>query len=365
MTKIRNIEFLRVFLISSIVILHMFIDRRWCLCTLFPDISLYQNISRAICHSNNCVEGFFMVAGFLLVLTYKPENTIKDFVIKKYIRFSPVILFSMVLCFIGFLLGAMDFNWVANILTVLLLNQFGAKFVVGQNPILWYTSVLFASLFLYFCILKVLSGRKRNLLIFTLIVLSYTILEILQHGSFSNPLKNYCHHILNIGFLRGVGGVGIGCLIGFLYKNVLLTEKIKFKGRFLKIILTVFEAISMSFVFWWCLIIHKGINNIFFVFAFAVLLILFVFKKGYFSEILDKDIWVKLGKYQYSIYVVHYVIIRIFGLALWKEQSEFVTLHPFMPILIMFAAILVVGVLTYYMVELPCANFLKQRLLGK
>ena len=164
MERIKNIEFLRVFLISAIVILHMFIDRQWCLCTLFPDISVYQNISGAISHSNNCVEGFFIIAGFLLFITYKPEIKLKDFIIKKYIRLSPVILFSMALCFIGFLLGVMKFDWGANILTVLLFNQFGVKFVVGQNPILWFTSVLFASLLLYFLILKVLPSKKNYLI---------------------------------------------------------------------------------------------------------------------------------------------------------------------------------------------------------
>ena len=364
MEKIKNIEFLRVFLISSIVLLHMFIDRTWCLCTLFPDVSLYQNISKAIAHSNNGVEGFFIIAGFLLVLTFKQQIKLKDFILKKYIRLSPVILFSMILCFIGFLLGTMNFDWGANILTVLLVNQFGLKFVCGQNPILWFTSVLFAGLLIYFCIIKFLSSPKKYALISGMVLVSYGIIEILQHGSFANPLKNY-YHFFNIGFLRAIGGIGLGCLVGFLYKYIVSkSEKNKF-GLSTKIFCTLSELLLTCFVIWWCIGVHKRINNLFFVFSFALLLILFIFKKGYFSQILNKDLWVFLGRFQYSIYVIHYVVIRILGLFIWKNQPMFVVSHPILPIFFTLCVILVIGVLTYYMVELPCTNFLKQKFLRK
>ena len=364
MEKLKNIEFLRVFLICSVVFLHMFIDRQWCLCTLFPDISIYQTLKAAIGHSNNCVEGFFIVAGFLLIYTFKPNISIKNFILKKYIRLSPVILFSMVLCFIGFLLGTMKFDWVSNILTVLLVNQFGIKIVCGQNPILWYTSVLFAGLLLYFCIIKYLPLKLRNILIFTLIISSYTILELLQHGSFANPLKNY-HHVLNVGFLRALGGIGLGCIIGGIY-NYYLSKIDKIKENIIsKIFFSVSEILLLVFIFWWCLVIHKGLNNIYFVLSFSVLLLLFIIKRGYISQFLNKNVWAFLGKFQYSIYVIHYVIIRIFGLALWNKNPDFVLSHPILPIVIMILTILFAGVITYYMIELPCANFLKNKLLGK
>ena len=77
------------------------------------------------------------------------------------------------------------------------------------------------------------------------------------------------------------------------------------------------------------------------------------------KQFLDKDIWVFLGKYQYSLYVIHYVIIRIFGLSLWKNQSEFVHIHPILPVIIMLFVILTGGVLTYHFIESPSAKYLK------
>ncbi len=343
----------------------MFIDRKWCLCTLFPDITLYHNIKSAIAHSNNCVEGFFIIAGFLIVLTFKPTVSMKNFILKKYIRLSPVILFSMGICFLGFLLGTMEFNWVANILTVLLVNQFVVKFAIGQNPILWYTSTLFTSMLIYFCIIKYLPQKVKIPLITGLVIIGYGIVELLQHGSFANPLKNY-HSIFNIGFLRALGGVGTGCLVGIWFKMLINQGLPKFNiPNFIKnnkILITPVELCLLSYVVWWCVFIHNKVNNLCFVLAFVILLIMFVLKKGYLSEFFDRDIWVKLGRFQYSVYVIHYVIIRIFGLAVFKTHPEFVVSHPVLPIFIMLSSVIIIGIFTYYMVELPCANYLKKKL---
>lgn len=363
MNKLKNIEFLRVFLIFAIVFLHMFIDRKWNLCTLYPEIPLYQTLKSAIAHSNNGVEGFFIIAGFFLVYTFKPTTRIKDFIVKKYIRLSPVILFSIVLCAIGWLLGTMAFKFIPNLLTVFLLNNFALKISVSNNPILWYTSALFAGLLLYFCIIKFLQPKIKYWITCILTITAYVILEILQHGSFANPLKNY-YHIFNIGFLRAVGGIGFGCLIGFLYKNFILEKKL-FNNMKYHHIWTFLEIILLGFIIWWCMFIHGRINNLIFVICFAILSILFLTKKGWFSQITDKDIWVKLGKYQYSIYVVHYVIIRILGLSIWKNCPEFISAHPIIPIISNLFVILSIGVFVYYMIELPCSKFLQEKLIRK
>lgn len=360
MQKIRNIEFLRTFLICSIVMLHMFIDRTWCLCNIFPNISLFKFIESAIHFSNNAVEGFFIIAGFLLVLTFK-NISVGDFIKKKYIRLSPPIAFSMLICLVGWYLGVLHFKLIPNILTVLLLNQFGYCWADGSNKILWFTSVLFACLLLYFCVLKFSNKKYLNIKILILTVLGFGILEYLKHGSFGRPLVNY-YHLFNVGFLRGLGGVGLGCLIGNIYKDNFERIKNIELTKIKKTIISCVELFLLGSVFWWLCIPHAKYNCILFVLTFAFLFILFILKKGYISEFFDKDIWVFLGKYQYSMYVVHYVIIKIFGLALWKNCPDFVNSYPIMPIIIMLATILIFTVFTYHFVEEPCAKYLKQKL---
>lgn len=364
MQKIKNIEFLRTFLICGIVMLHMFINRSWCLCTLFPDIQLYQNIKTAIAHSNNGVEGFFIIAGFLLVMTFKDSIKLGDFIIKKYIRLSPPIVFSMLLCIIGWMLNTMHFKPIPNLLTVFLLNNFGICWAAGQNPVLWFTSALFAGLLLYFCIIKFVSQKYNKWVIAAILIIGYVILEVLQHGSFSKPIKNY-YHVFNVGFLRAIGGLGLGCLIGLYFKGN--SEKVRdfTVSNIQKYLMTFAEGFLTLFVIWWMMIPHSSINNIVFVLCFTVLLILYIAKKGYVSQFFDKDIWVKLGQYQYSVYVVHYVIIKVLGLALWKQNPEFVNAHPVIPIVVMLGLTVVLGVFTYHFVEIPCANYLKNLLFTK
>ena len=362
MQKIKNIEFLRTFLICGIVMLHMFLDRKWCLCTLFPDISIYQTLHHCFGKSNNGVEGFFIIAGFLLFITFNAKTTINDFIKKKYIRLSPVILFSILICFVGWLLNTMHFNFFENLITILLLNQFGICISVGQNTILWYTSALFSGLLVYFSILKFAPEKYRTKIIFTLIILAYGILEILQHGTFAKPLVNY-YIIFNVGFMRSIGGLGVGCLIGYYTKSYSTYVQNLVLSKTQKLLLSLCELFLLSFIVWWMTFYHLKINNIVFVIIFAFLLILFILKKGYISNILENDFWVKLGKYQYSIYVVHYVIIKIFGFALWKQHPEFVVSHPIIPIITMLITIILIGVFTYHFIEEPCARYLKKKLL--
>ena len=364
MQKLRNLEFLRSYLIITIILLHMSINRSWSLLGLYPDVDIYNSIQKAFAHANNSVEGFFIIAGFLLVLTFKNGTTFADFVKKKYIRLAPVICFSILLVIVGDIFNILSFKPIPDILSILLLNNFGICFAVSDNPILWYTSALFGGMVLYFGIQKCIR-EKRHLLIFSILCfVGYLILEILQGGKFSHPFVNH-YGILNTGFLRAVGGMGLGCVSGVLYKNN--SEKI-LKAEFnnsLKIFISAAEFASLSFLIWWTLFPHPHINNIFFVLNFVVLLSLFIVKKGYFSTLFDSEIWVKLGRYQYSLYVIHYLVLQIFGVALWKTNSAFVCSHPYLPIVVMFLAVLVLGVFVYHFIEIPSVNFLRNKFLTK
>lgn len=363
MQKIKNIEFLRTFLTIAIVFHHAFIYRMWTLPVLFPDIPLYQTLHRCFLHANNSVEGFFIIAGFLLILTFKPKTNPVEFIEKKLIRLSPPILFSILICGVGAILHTMPFKVIPNITTVFLLNSAGICLAIGNNPVLWFTSALFVGLFLYFCIIK-FSPKEFQLWIMSILVMvSYLIVELLQNGSFDHPLKNY-YYVLNIGFLRSVGGIGLGCLIGEMFKNN--SDKINnFVPNILqKNLITIIEILLTGFVLGWILCSHKGINNLLFVAGFGLLLILFILNKGFLSQLLNKDIWVFLGKYTYSIYVVHYVIYRILGFSLWKYHTEFVISHPVIPVIVNISTAIFVGIFTYYFVETTCANYLKHVLLS-
>ena len=100
MQKIKNIEFLRVFLMFGIVMLHSYMYRTWNICKLYPEVELFEKLKQSFYYASNGVEGFFIIAGFLLYLTFKNSESINRVIQKKLIRFSPVISFAVILCFI-------------------------------------------------------------------------------------------------------------------------------------------------------------------------------------------------------------------------------------------------------------------------
>jgi len=363
MEKLKNIEFLRVFLITNIVLLHVHVSSAWSFSKVFPKSNLYQFLHDCFAASNNCVEGFFIIAGFLLFYTFKPNKSIKEFILKKYIRLSPAILFATLLCIIGWLLGVMHFKLIPNLLTVLLLNHFGRCWVIGCMAVLWYVSAMFSGLLIYFSILKFVVQKYQKYVITILAILGYIILEYFQKGRFSDPYHNY-YYIFNIGFLRAIGGIGLGCLIGMILKN--------FKFDYTKtvtnkkiIAVTFIELTFLIFLIWWTMYPHGRINNIVFVIGFAILFLLFIIQKGYISKFFNKEIWIFLGKYSYSIYVTHYAVGKILVKTIWKHNQHFVYSHPYIPIIITLLIILLVGILTYHMVELPCTKYLKAKLIRK
>lgn len=126
----------------------------------------------------------------------------------------------------------------------------------------------------------------------------------------------------------------------------------------------------ISFVEFYCLIfllnnfafhIMSYKNVMIYVFTFSILLILFVFKKGLLSNLLNNDISVCLGKYAYSIYVMQQVSFYLLKISLWKYQNLVYT-HVGVVLFISLLFSVLVGILVYHLIEKPCSTFLKNKL---
>lgn len=363
MQKIKNIEFLRVLLMFGIVILHICSACSWSFYRLFKDIPFYNSLHDCFCHSNNGVEVFFIIAGLFLVLTFKKSTSISDFIKKKYVRLSPVIIFSMLISLIGVGLGVLTFKVLPNIMTILLLNNFGFSFCAGVNPVLWFTSALFFGLLVYFLVLKFCPEKYHKWIFSILSILSYGLVLYLQGGRFFKPCTNYL--ILNAGVLRALGGVGLGCFIGDFYKNnIALLNNINFSIN-RKISITILELCLIVYLFGWLFFPHKISNPVLFIIYSSVLIFFFILRKGFISEFFNNDFWVNLGKYQYSIYVVHFVVGKTLNLSLWAKNPEFVYAHPVIPVIISVGISILVGVLAFYLVEKPCAKYLTDKFLSR
>ncbi len=353
MQRIKNIEFLRVFLIITIVLFHM----RTSLVKLHTDF--FQNMFDSMATARNGVEAFFIISGFFLLITFKNIN-LSDFVKKKFLRLAPAATFSIILCAIGSLFKATHFKPINDIMAGFLLCNFGRYWCKSSNVVLWYTSALFFGLIIYYIILKYVNKKYQLTLFIVLGLGSYALLSLFCNGLYGGHTVVY-HGLISVSTLRAFGGIGLGCLIGFLY------QKYKDKIEDLEIniiqkaVLIGTEILSFLFIIWWSYFKHPDIDNGIYVFVFVILFLCFLLKNGLLSKIVDNDFWNIIGKYSYSLFVVHAPVIKIVNKTIIIPNSEIAVNHCYATILICMFFAITVSIITYYTVERPCYNIIKKQ----
>lgn len=353
MQKIRNIEFLRMFLIISIVLFHM----RTVLNKL--DCDIFHQMFTAWHWARNGVEGFFIISGFLFILTLK-NTPVFDFIKKKFIRLAPAAMFSVITCYVASLFKIISFKVMPNIVSGLLLCNFPIYWCRGSNVALWYTSSLFLTLIVFFLITKYVKEKYHMLIFFILSASSYMLLTIFHKGSYAG-YSSILFGFISVSTLRAFGSFGLGCIFARMYQ--FFKDKIDdFNPDLIqKIMITSIEVTSLGFIFWWSYFEHEKIDNIVYVLAFSILFISFIFKKGLFSILTDKKIWEFLGKYQYSMFVMHLPVLNIFYRAVLSHHKAYYAAHPFLTITELWIIIILASVIVYYMVEQPFVKcFLKR-----
>ena len=99
-----------------------------------------------------------------------------------------------------------------------------------------------------------------------------------------------------------------------------------------------------------------------FIACFVILIVTFLLKQGYVSRLLDRDIWVRLSAYTFSIYLTHVFCRNLMLSLLWKNPAcrQFLADHPFAAVSGSIIAAMIFGVLVCCLVERPAAKFLKR-----
>lgn len=357
MQKIKNIEFLRVFLIVTIVLFHMELSLNK-LHTVF-----FHNMHTSMDYARNAVEAFFIIAGFFLILTFK-NLPVWEFIKKKYFRLMPAAMFSVIVCAIGWILNVFHFKFIPNFLSGTLLCCFGRFWCKGLNVALWYSSALFFGFIVFYLIIK-FTKEKCQIPIFILIAfISYLLLSVLYHGDYRGYYIIFWG-IVSGSTLRAFGGIAIGCIIAKLYQKY----KDKIANYSLNILQSGFfsmlEILSFGFIIWWAYFKHLKMDNIVFVISFIILFVLFLFKQGFISKITDKMFWGHISKYSYSLFVIHMPVIKIFYKKVLIPNKIFVLHHPFETMFITLIITFVCALITYYFIEKPsykylCKAYIKQ-----
>ena len=317
-------------------------------------------------NGNKSVEFFFIISGFFLIYGFNKNLSTFDFIKKKIIRLSPLMLFfNIIYLILSLFTKSIKYDTYNNILSLLFLGNIGVTKAYGNLGIVWYVSVLFWVSFLYFYLLKYFERKNINLFSAISIWFSYVFMIQARGGNISHHIKTY-NNIFVVGLLRGLGGMGIGYFIGLIYKE----NKDKIENMKFNKITTFFITLLEVFLFSWSvyyLIIHKMSykNNIIFILFFIILFILFLIKKGLFTKLLDNNLSVILGRYSYSIYITHSFILNMLRTFFWKKYINIIIIHPLLNVVITMLLIFILSILVYHFVEKPSAEYLRRKRIEK
>jgi peptidoglycan/LPS O-acetylase OafA/YrhL len=220
--KFLNIEILRIIGCISIVFIHLFPQYLY---DIFKDIELYGKLASCTGNGNKAVDMFFMISGFLFSLKLNLDRPITEFLLKKFIRLWPTLVFVILVSFLISIIGILSFKFYDNLLAILGLSGTGLVLrITGSASVFWYVSAMIWTMLLFMYLLKNYQLKTVNLIIAALIFFSYSFIIHATEGEIRGHTNTYCY-VFNLGMLRALGGIGIGYFIGEFYKT--FSEKIR------------------------------------------------------------------------------------------------------------------------------------------
>jgi peptidoglycan/LPS O-acetylase OafA/YrhL len=363
-----NIEFLRVILCIAILLSHSGTEAK------NPFMFEIRN-KYFVFGGSMGVQFFFTVGGyFLFFQSLKKDLTLRDFLIKRYVRLMPVIIFSMlmILVYRGLGLVSQRFRFPENFLNLFFIKAMGlhnhtkTHDFIYANPLFWYLGPFFWTSLFYFLISKNFDRGKTNLLIAVITYISFLAWENLTAQSvvFSPS--------------RSLSGMGLGYFVGVLVDYCSNCEKIERAGghrndhgTFYVLMMTCLEIFFLVIIFKTLFTkpkIWEGCEFYYNV-CFAVLLFLFSLKVGWLSRLLDHRIMGFFGRYCYSTYVTQYLV----QILLVKDNRigenikyvNFTRIHPIAVIVINYVLLeIMVGIVVYHLIEKPCAKYFEKKFLN-
>lgn len=348
-----NVDFLRIFLVIIIVYYH-FIKANY---VQTWDLSLFSTLAANVGWAGSvCNATLFIVSGYFLCSSFlRHKEPFLKFAIRRLIRFWPVLCFAILCVAILSLFHLTKFNLGQSVLNLLAITKgFGLSTKLSNTYASWFVCDLFWSSIFYYALYKILNNKFK----FNFIVAILTYFGLVLY--INNPSVRDSQVIYNVfskAFILSLSHVVLGILVHNLLNSINF-EKFKYN----KIIITLLEAGILFYLIHGCIIKKFTDNYMVMVVAGMFLFILLLLNKGYISNILNNEIFKSIGKYAFSIYIMQDIIFVFFSNYLWKQ--EYLVLNfPILTIIISLLSAVLLGVLTYHLIEDPCAKFLKKKLL--
>ena len=301
------------------------------------------------------VDFFFIAAGYFLVMSYKNLRII-DFIKNKYARLVPLMaLYTFTIFFfnkIGWTTPA--FKDESIIFQLLLIDNIGLT--LQNSGVAWFLSAYFFVICLYYTIIR--SCNSKHLIIFVLMFLSYSFLIHQQKGDLAGTFRTY-YNVLNVGVLRGFGGMGLGYFLGIYHKEQLSHKMHQNKTN---VFMSIIEIFLFGYLLFFLLYRNTNENAFCYIIAFVCVFIFSIKNLGVITYILNKNMLSQFGKYAFAIYMVHEPVSKIFVKPVLNNYPKLLANYPIFIIGSYLGLVFICAILSYHFVEVPGAKLMKKLL---
>lgn len=300
--KTQAFDFLRFILAVCVVIGHTF-------------VVLFQVKQTTIIIHNLAVDGFFVLSGFLLALSYaktnkdmKPADLFLNQTKKRIKRLWPEFFFATIIT--GILLvicfkSEVFFPFLFNLIFIAQIDKVPA--IVNGS---WYVSVLFWVGCFYSALLFYKNKTAIYILIPLIVFLSFGYLYPI-YGHLT--LHGTNHFILNaypVAFLKGFMSIGIGISTFFICQS-LQTNPIQLKPKILPVLYIFAEISALLLLIYAFSQRETGKTDFLIYFGYPVLIGLLYCHKETFLKFFNLKIWQSLSPIAYMLYLTHVILLDI------------------------------------------------------
>lgn len=325
------------------------------------------------------VSFFFVLSGFILTWVY-PElksNDVRRFFVARFARIWPAHLATLILVFVLFSPEQRYFyesnSWWMLSANLLLVHAWIPYKGCGYhyNTVSWSVST---EVFFYVCFPLLIHGLKSNwwlkLLVAAAMVLGMITLcnvipipdgmEAIKNGvsahvmMYNHPASRLFEFVLGMTFallfqkLRS--GVQVRPFIGTLIELAtfgLVITAMYYSGRIASGLQGAFPVIGVPSVLW---MFAGGICSPF----FGLLIVVMALNLGHVSRFLSLPLFVLLGEISYSIYLLHFLIIRYYQF----HKDAFNGIPLWVQCLLFWIIVLISSYLMWRFIEKPCRKAL-------
>ncbi|WP_302608773.1 hypothetical protein, partial [uncultured Desulfovibrio sp.] len=127
-----------------------------------------------------------------------------------------------------------------------------------------------------------------------------------------------------------------------------------------KIIISIAETAIFLYVVKILVIRQTLASTLAYPILFISLFILFLMKRGYFSNFVDRKLFSILGRYGYTAYVMSYVTGIFLMNIVWNNKDIGISAYPMLHLALYIVFTYGIAVLVYHGIEKPIGNILKR-----